>query len=200
MAFFVSACGSDISEDRVKTGNIVFLGDSITEGYEVSEKDRYTTLIQQYLEREGYDYTVINQGISGDKTEDGLERLEAVLEAEPEVVVVALGGNDFLKRVTISKSQKNLTDIIQAIQEKNADVMLVGVTAPPTRGLGYVGEAKKMYKHLAKENDLVLMPNILKGIMLDQRYMQSDNIHPNEAGHKVIAENMWEDLVPLLRK
>ncbi len=197
----VGCGGPEIAEDRPKTGKIVALGDSNTEGYGVEESETYVSLLNKKLQEEGYtEYEVINLGVSGDKTSDGLKRVGAVLEQDPEIVMVALGGNDFLRGQPMAKVQQNLRDIIIAVRAQKADALLVGVIAPPTRGLGYMGSAKDMYKAVAKEFEIPLFPNILKGISLDQRYMQSDKIHANPKGHEVIAENMWEYLQPLLRE
>lgn len=197
----VSGCGgNNISLERPTTGNIVFLGDSITRGYEVETTERYTALIESQLDAAGFtNYTVVNQGVDGDKTSDALERLEAVLSVEPEIVVLALGGNDFLRSRPLVETQANLNRIIENLVAENIEVILVGVSAPPLRGLSYSSNAKKMYQAVADEHDLVFMPNILKGMMLDQRYMQRDNIHPKVEGHQKIAENMWSYLEPSLR-
>lgn len=197
----VAGCGEKpIAEDRPQTGNIVFLGDSITRGYEVDESERYTTLLADKLSTNGFEhYTVINQGVDGDKTSDGLARIEAVLVAEPEIVVLALGGNDFLRSRPLTELQSNLKQIIETLQNQNIEVILVGVSAPPFKGLSYSSGAKQMYESVAESYELEFMPNILKGMVLDQRYMQSDNIHPTVLGHERIAENLWPYLESRLR-
>lgn len=198
----LTGCGGpDISEDRPTTGKIVALGDSNTEGYGVEAAETYVSLLNTKISAGDFaDYEVINLGVSGDKTSDGLARIDSVLAEDPEIVIVALGGNDFLRGQATSKVEKNLRGIITPLQAKNIDVLLVGIIAPPTKGLGYMGQAKDVYKNISKDLDVVLMPNILKGIALDTRYMQSDKIHANPKGHQEIAENMWEYLEPLLRK
>ena len=198
---FLQGCGgNDIAEDRPKTGVIVVFGDSITKGHGVGTGQGYVDLLGHRLQNSAFkSYRVVNLGITRDKTSDGIARIKTVLDENPEIVILALGGNDFLQRKTIQEIDSNFRVIIQAIKKTKADILLVGVTAPPTRGFGYIGEAKRMYKSLAKAFDLAFMPNILKGILLDQRYMQSDRVHPNGAGHIKISENMWEYLTPLLR-
>lgn len=201
VSFGLLACGTAINENRPVTGNIVFLGDSITEGYGVETSQRFTHLIEEKFKTAGFDqYTVVNQGITGDKTEDGLDRIDAVIAQKPEIVVLALGGNDFLRGTRLERVDQNLRAIITPLQEQHIEVLLAGVVAPPMKGLGYSGSAKNLYKGLAEDFGLVLMPNLLKGLVLDQRFMQSDNVHPNAAGHVLIAENLWGYLQPLLRQ
>lgn len=201
-AILLVGCGGpDISPDRPRTGNIVVLGDSLTEGYGVNESARYTTHLLAKLRLMGYEnYRLINLGVSGDTTADGLARVHQVFQFEPEIVIVALGGNDFLRGTDTTIVEQNLREIIAGLTPTKADVLLVGVAAPPTRGLGYTSQARRMYKGLANSLELPLMPNILKGLLLDQRYMQSDNIHPNPTGHLKISDNMWRYLKPMLRR
>jgi acyl-CoA thioesterase-1 len=202
LPFFMAGCGGySINENRPTTGKIVFLGDSITEGYGVETEERFSSLIEEKLNTDLYaSYEVINLGVSGDKVADGLARLETVLEAQPEIVVLALGGNDFLRGTRLETVANDLREILTLLKNRNIDVVLTGVVAPPMKGLGYTGTVKNMYKDLAAEYELVFMPNILKGLVLDQRYMQSDNIHPKAAGHVLIANNLWEYLEPMLRQ
>lgn len=204
MVFALSLTAFDDStsiENRPKTGNMVFLGDSITSGYGVEANQSYPALLQEKLTASKLEPAlVINQGVSGDKSADGLVRLKAVLQAEPEVVVLALGGNDFLRGTSLAEVEKNLSDIITRLQSQNIHVVLVGVVAPPTKGLGYTRAVKQMYAKLAQDFEVVFLPNILKGLVLDQRYMQTDNIHPKSEGHFLIAENMWKTLKPILRQ
>lgn len=201
MLFTLSGCGDKpIAEDRPKTGNIVFLGDSITRGYEVEENERFTALLADKLSAHGFaHYSVVNQGVDGDKTSDGLARLEAVLAAEPEIVVLALGGNDFLRSRPLTELATNLQQIIERLQAEKIEVILVGVSAPPFKGFSYSSGAKQMYESIAETYELEFMPNILKGMVLDQRFMQTDNIHPTVLGHERIAENLWPYLEDRLR-
>ena len=195
------ACGGiEISEDRPTTGNLVFLGDSLTEGYQVEAAENFPSLIKNKLRAESFDnYEVINLGISGDRTADALKRLEAVLQAEPEIVVLALGGNDFLKSTSLLKVEENLKSIIEPLIAQDIEVVLIGVVAPPFKGFAYTRNVKAMYERVANEYNLAFLPNILKGLILDQRYMQPDNVHPTPAGYGLIADSVWEVLQPLLR-
>jgi len=200
-ALFITACGGDeIAEERPQTGNIVAFGASITEGFGVQTGEGYVDVLQQKLEAKGYDYKVINQGISGHTTTQGLARVDKVLDEEPEIVILALGGNDFLRATPLTTVEKNLRDLITQIKTTKADILLVGVTAPPTKGIRYTLDARKVFQNVAEDFDLALIPNYLKGLALDQRYMLPDGIHPNPAGHQKLAENMWPILEPLLRK
>ena len=197
LPFLLWGCGGyKISADRPTTKNIVVLGDSITAGYGVEMGERYTQLLQFRLRSDRY--VIKNLGVTGDTTAQGLARIEEVIAAEPEIVIVALGGNDFIQGKPLTEVAANLREIIKQVQTTKADVLLVGVIAPPTRGLGYSLEAKKMFKEVAEDMNVVLMPNFLKGILLDQRYML-DQVHPNAAGHQILSDNMWEYLQPMVR-
>ena len=200
-ALTLPACGGlEISEDRPITRNIVFFGDSLTEGYQVEADENFPSLIQNKLRVESFDqYEVLNLGVSGDRTADALERLESVLEAKPEIVVLALGGNDFLKSTSLLRVEENLKLIIEPLLAQDIEVVLIGVVAPPFKGFAYTREVKKMYQGLADDYNLAFVPNILKGLILDQRYMQPDNVHPTPAGYVLIADSVWEVLQPLLR-
>ncbi len=200
-ALLLTACGGyQISDDRPTTGNIVVLGASVVEGYGVQDTERYADLLQARLNTSGYNYTIINQGISGDTTGDGLKRIDEVIKAEPEIIILALGGNDFIQRKKLDEVEANLRVLVTKIQEVNADILMIGVIAPPTRGFDYSLDSRKVFERVAEDFDLTLMPSYFKGILLDSRYMQSDGIHPKPAGHVKIADNVWELLEPMLRK
>ena len=133
---------------------------------------------------------IVNLGVAGDTTGDGLERLDDVMAQDPKVVIVLLGGNDTLKRVPVETTYANLDSIIKQITAKGVGVVLVGAPG----GL-YGGRYDDMYETLAKKHGVAYVPNILKGI-ISRPELMSDSIHPNDAGHVIIADR----IEPLLRQ
>lgn len=185
----------------IHSGVIVAFGDSLTAGHGVDEMVNYPSQLQEKLNQLGYaDYKVLNLGKSGDTTRDGLERVDEIFEHNPEIVIVALGANDAFQRAPLKETQANLTKILKKIHEHNAKILLAGIVPPPTRGLGYIGAFEDMYKELARQFDVVLMPSFLSGVMMRSEYNLSDNIHPNQFGYTIVINNLWPYLEVLLRK
>src|SRR5215213_5661512 len=186
------------SSDKPK---IIAFGDSLTAGFGLSEKESYPFLLQQRLNAEGYNYEVINAGVSGDTSQGGLERIDWSLEQENvRILVLELGANDLLRGLSPSKMKKNLGEIIRKAQAKKIQVLLCGMLAPPTMGAKYQQEFVKAFPDLADEYKVEFLPFILEGIALDKKLNQADGIHPNAEGEKILAENVYKGLKPLLQK
>jgi acyl-CoA thioesterase-1 len=180
---------------------IVAFGDSLTAGFGLSEKESYPFLLQQRLNAEGYNYEVINAGVSGDTSQGGLERIDWSLEQENvEILILELGANDLLRGLSPSKMKKNLGSIIEKAQAKKIQVLLCGMLAPPNMGAKYQAEFVQAFPALADEYKVEFMPFILEGIALDKKLNQADGIHPNAEGEKVLTENIYKALQPMLRK
>lgn len=175
------------------TKTILFLGDSLTEGLGVSKESAYPnlvkTLIQTNLNKK---INVINGGVSGSTTSDGLSRLRWYLKRKPDIVFVALGANDGLRGLNLSQSQKNLEEIINYALKSNAKVLLAGMLIPPNYGPEYSQKFKNMYENIKTKYMIRSMPFLLKGIAGEKRFNQADGIHPNEDGHKIIAKEVFE--------
>jgi acyl-CoA thioesterase-1 len=180
---------------------IIAFGDSLTAGFGLSEKESYPFLLQQRLNAEGYNYEVINAGVSGDTSQGGLERIDWSLEQENvQILVLELGANDLLRGLSPSKMKKNLGAIIEKAQAKKIQVLLCGMLAPPTMGAKYQQEFVKAFPDLADEYKVEFVPFILEGIALDKKLNQADGIHPNAEGEKILADNVYKGLKPLLQK
>ena len=185
--FLLTACGGD--EPIVLSGeNIICFGDSLTYGTGAARNKSYPAQLSAMI-----GLPVINAGIPGNTTADGLERLETdVLERSPRIVLITLGGNDMKNGVRKDIAFMNLKLLISAIQEKGGLVILGGVKFPILdKGYG------KMYKRLAKETDIILIPDILSGLIGKDKYM-SDPIHPNAAGYKIMATKFHKAIEPYL--
>jgi lysophospholipase L1-like esterase len=185
--FLLAACGG--SEPVTLSGeNIICFGDSLTYGTGAAQNKSYPAQLSAMT-----DQPVINAGIPGNTTADGLERLETdVLEKSPRIVLITLGGNDLKNGVHKDVAFMNLKTIIEAIQAEGGLVVLGGVKfIILDKGYG------EMYKKLAKETDIILMPNILGGLIGKDKYM-SDPIHPNGAGYEIMAQKFHKAIEPYL--
>jgi acyl-CoA thioesterase I len=177
---------------------IVAFGDSLTAGHGVDAGQSYPDYLQAELNRRGYSYRVVNAGISGDTTTGGLVRISQVLELRPAIVILALGANDGLRGIPVSSSEKNLDEIIVVLRKAGAAVVLAGMTLPPNYGPVYIRSFERMFTTLAARHKLPLIPFLLAGVAGTTRYMQGDGLHPNAEGCRLVAQNVFKSLEPLL--
>ncbi|MFK7823538.1 MAG: arylesterase [Oligoflexales bacterium] len=185
--------------EKKKISKIIFLGDSITAGYGVNKSQAYPALLATKLKDAKLDsYNIINGGISGSTTASGLSRLKWQLKGKPKFIIIALGANDGLRGTKVDKTKDNLEEIINLAKESDLKILLAGMMMPPNYGKQYTKEFAKIFPELAAKYQIPLMPFLLKGVAGEPKLNQSDGIHPNEAGHKVIAEEMWPYLRQLL--
>jgi acyl-CoA thioesterase I len=179
--------------------SIVVVGDSLSSGYGLSAEQSWVTLLQDRLESEGYEYTVVNASIAGDTSAGGLARLPRLLEThQPAVVVLELGGNDGLRGQPVQALRDNLAEMIEASLASGAEVLLTGIQIPPNYGPAYTSALAAVYPELAERFDVPLVPFLLDGVALNPGLMQHDHIHPNASGQKVIFDNVWRVLATLL--
>ena len=177
---------------------IAALGDSLTAGLGVAADEAYPARLEARLAREGYAYRVVNAGVSGDTTAGGLRRVDWVLRARPEIVIVALGANDGLRAQSPQAMRENLAAIVKRVQAAGARVLLVGMRLPPNYGAEYTREFQAVFPEVARTTGVALMPFLLDGVAADPRLNQPDGIHPTAAGYQVIADRLWPYLRPLL--
>jgi acyl-CoA thioesterase I len=209
----VSACGygRESSNDAPPAGaaaaqptaersrpRIVALGDSLTAGLGLPESESYPSLLQERIDADGYDFEVVNAGVSGDTSAGGLRRLEWALEGDVKILILALGANDALRGLSVMEMRRNLEAIIQGAQERGVTVLLAGMEAPPNYGLEYTVQFRQVYRDLAREHDLVSVPFLLEGVAGQSTYNQSDGIHPNREGARLVAETIWRALKPMI--
>ena len=180
-------------------GVVVALGDSLTAGLGVAADEAFPARLQARLRAEGYDYRVVNAGVSGDTTAGGLRRVDWALHAHPDVVIVALGANDGLRGQSPQAIRANLEEIVARLQASGARVLLVGMRLPPNYGAEYTKEFEAVFPAVARRAKIALMPFLLDGVAADPRLNQADGIHPTAAGQQMIADRLWPYLRPLLR-
>jgi acyl-CoA thioesterase-1 len=179
---------------------IACFGDSLTAGLGLDAGQSFPDLLQKELDRRGYRYRVANFGVSGDTTQDGLARLPLVLADKPALVVLELGANDGLRGQPVSVTRDNLAQIIEALRQSGARVVLAGITLPPNYGPAYIGRFQALYPELAAKYKLPLIPFLLEGVGGNGRLMQRDGLHPNAAGARIVSGTVLKALEPLLQK
>jgi acyl-CoA thioesterase-1 len=180
---------------------ILFFGNSLTAGYGLEPSEAFPALIQQKLDSLGYQYRVVNAGLSGETTASGLSRLDWVLEQQPvSIFVLELGANDGLRGIEPTETQRNLAAIIDQVRVANpaVDIVLAGMLVPPNMGNVYTDRFQKVFPAVAEAKDVTLIPFLLEGVAGDPELNQADGIHPTAAGQKIVAENVWPALKPLL--
>jgi len=179
---------------------IVCFGDSLTAGYGAELGKSYPDFLQADLDGKGYHYRVINKGISGNTTKDGVERLDTILSLKPAIVVVEFGGNDGLRGLRIEDTRANLDKILNALKTSGTKIVMAGITLPPDYGPDYIRQFNETYTLLAKKYDTPLLPFLLKGVFGVDGMMQADNTHATAQGNKIVAGNVLSLIRPLLKK
>jgi acyl-CoA thioesterase-1 len=180
--------------------NIVFFGNSLTAGYGVDPSQAFPALIQAKLDSLKLPYQVINAGLSGETSAGGNNRIDWILRQSLYIFILELGGNDGLRGIPLSETSKNLQFIIDKVKQKysSSKIIMAGMQIPPNMGKKYTSEFKAMFQQLVVRNKIYLIPFLLEGVGGVPELNQQDGIHPNVQGHKIVAENVWKVLMPLL--
>jgi acyl-CoA thioesterase I len=190
--------------DASKVITIVALGDSLTAGYGLSRQQAYPALVAEKMRAAGYEFEVVNAGSSGDTTAGGLRRLPAILRAHKkiDIFILELGINDAFRGVPIDQVRANLQAIIDQVRARHptAAIVIAGMQLPDLSSDDYVGAFGGIFGALAEKNHATLIPYLLEGVGGNPELNQWDRVHPNAAGQRVVAENVWRVLEPLLRK
>jgi acyl-CoA thioesterase-1 len=212
-AIFLAGCGlekspanydgnSDEPARAAATGArpvIVAFGDSLTAGYGLNHGESFADDLQRELDRRGYMFRVVNQGISGDTTSGGLTRVEEAIALKPKVVILELGANDGLRGMPVETTRQNLAAMIDAFQGAGARVLLCGMTLPRNYGADYIHSFEQIFPGLAREKKTALMPFFLDGVAVHRDLLQPDGLHPTAKGAQIVARNVMPYLTPLLR-
>jgi len=190
-----------------ETLTIAALGDSLTQGYGLAVEDGFVPQLQNWLDENGADVTLINAGVSGDTTAGGLSRVVWTLTPDVDGMIVALGGNDLLRGLDPKVSRANLDGILSAAQKADVDVLLVGMNAPGNYGPEYKSAFDGMYPDLAAEYGTELLDSFFQGLAVDgklpelsqaQQYFQADGVHPNKEGVSRIVAAMGPKVLDLI--
>ncbi|HKP10920.1 MAG TPA: arylesterase [Blastocatellia bacterium] len=196
------ASGTPASAPPAKSvAKIVAFGDSLTAGYGLSPEESYPALLQKKLAADGFEYEVVNAGISGDTTAGGVRRIDWSLEGgDVKVVILELGANDILRGQPVSEMKKNLSAIIERAKARGAQVLLAGMEAPTNSGIDYRRWTHGAFSELAKEHSVPMIPFLLDRVAGIQSLNQPDGIHPNAQGAHIVADTVYQYLKPMLEK
>jgi len=187
---------SDVESGRV----IVAFGDSLTAGFGVPTDQTYPARLGERLKREGYDYRVVNAGVSGDTTAGGVRRVDWALRLKPEIVILELGVNDAFRGQKLAGVRANLDQMVTRFQAAGARVLVAGMRLPPNYGDRYAEDFHRLYAEVARAHRAALMPFFLDGVGAVARLNQADGIHPTAEGYTIVVDRLWPYLVPLLQR
>ena len=174
------------------------LGDSLTAGLGLLEMQAYPALLQQKIDDEGYNFTVVNSGVSGDTSAAGLQRLDWALDGDVKILILELGANDGLRGLPPAEMKKNLASIIERSHERGVSVLLLGMEAPPNFGNEYTVSFRQVYRDLARQYRVAFVPFMLDKVAGHADLNQRDGIHPNVEGTRIVADTIWNKLKPML--
>lgn len=197
LVFYIFAFDNDQTETKAK--KILIIGDSLSAAYNIDETKAWPQLLEQRLHADNPDHILINKSINGDTTRSGIERLPELLEVhKPDIVIIALGGNDALRHYSTVSIRENLESMVQLSQKNYAKVLLCAIRLPAHIGPIYRKAYRNVFSNLAEEYETGLIPFMLKGISDNPRMMQSDGIHPRQKAQSFILDNVWQGLSLLL--
>jgi acyl-CoA thioesterase-1 len=197
--FLLFILASFASAETVVPPRVVFLGDSLTAGYQLPKERAYPALVQAKVREAGLAWDVVNAGISGDTSAGALRRVEGAL-AGARLLVVAIGCNDGLRGHDVGAMKRNIDAILTAARAKKVPAVLVQMEIPPNYGPKYSQAFHDVYPELAKKHEVPLAPFFLEGVGGEPDLNLPDGIHPNPKGHTIIAEAVWKAIEPHLRE
>lgn len=189
-------------QNTADTNVILFFGTSLTAGMGLDPNGAFPAVIQEKIDSLNLPYEVVNAGLSGETTASGKNRINWVLNQKVAVFVLELGANDGLRGIPLKETKNNLQAIIDIVKEKNQEtkIVLVGMEIPPNMGEAYTSEFRNIFPDLAKKNKLDLVPFLLKDVGGIPELNQPDGIHPTAEGQKILANNVWKVLKPVIDK
>lgn len=178
---------------------VLVLGDSLSAEYGIARGAGWVALLEKRLQEENINARVVNASISGETTSGGRTRLPSLLEQHrPALVVIELGGNDGLRGLPLMAAESNLRAMINMSKKAKSHVLLVGMQIPPNYGRTYTNRFFAMYKKLAQDMKVSLVPFLLEGVADQPQLFQADRIHPQADAHPIMLDNIWPRLKPLL--
>jgi acyl-CoA thioesterase-1 len=194
------APGGAADENGAKQKTILFFGNSLTAGYGLEPAQAFPALIQEKLDSAHLHYKVINAGLSGETSAGGKSRISWVLRQPIDVFVLELGANDGLRGIPLASTRQNLQAILDTVRQKSpgAQLVIAGMQLPPNLGASYTGEFREIFRELAQKNNATLIPFLLEGVGGVPDLNQPDGIHPTAEGHRIVSQNVWQVLQPVL--
>jgi len=176
-------------------GTIVAFGNSLTEGFLVDEEQAYPAQLEKKLQANGYNYKVVNSGISGETSSGALSRVNWVLKLKPDIVILETGANDGFRGISPELVEKNISETIRILKERGVRVVLAGMQMLRNLGGEYTTAFGKIYPSVAEKQGVILAPFFLEGIAGDPKLNQADSIHPTAEGYKIVVENLYPYVV-----
>ena len=183
----IIACGTALADDSIV---VSAFGDSLSAGYGLPENKGFAPALQTALSQLNVSAKVINAGVSGETSADGLARVDWMLRKKPDIVIVEFGANDMFRGTPISETEKNLSEIVARIQKTGVRVLLVGMEPPANYNVVHRLRYSYMYSSIADDYDVPLYPFFLEGVALNPALNLSDGIHPNATGTAIVARNI----------
>ena len=193
-----SSSPTSVASARQNLPKIVAFGDSLTAGYGLKPAESFPSLLQRKLEADGFQYEVVNAGVSGDTSAGGVRRLDWSLEGDVRIVILELGANDFLRGQPVKETRKNLAQIIERCKERDIEVLLAGMLTLTSAGDQYQREIAGMFQSLAEEYDVQMIPFFLENVAGVERLNLPDRVHPNAEGTRIVADTVYRYLKPIL--
>ncbi|MCC7264616.1 MAG: arylesterase [Candidatus Latescibacteria bacterium] len=195
-------CGRAAAAPADSSQVILFFGDSLSAGYGLEQRQAFPALIQDRLDSLGWNFQVVNAGLSGETSAAGRRRIGWLLKRRVEVLVLELGANDGLRGVSPAETERNLQEILTAVKTRypQAALVLAGMQLPPNLGPEYTAQFQALFPRLAKRNQAALIPFLLEGVGGVPELNQADGIHPTAEGHRRVAATVWKTLEPVLRQ
>jgi acyl-CoA thioesterase I len=199
LSLFCASALADSPADRPTAASplIVALGDSLTSGQGIGQMNAYPAALQELIDQAGLNLTVVNAGVPGDTSTRAANRIDRVLDGDVRILIVALGANDGLRGTPIPQLKANFSRIVETAQARGIVVLLCGMEALPVHGWDYSVQFHQAYREIADRYHLELVPFLLMNVIGDANMMQRDRMHPNAAGAREIAANIWPYLKPL---
>ena len=193
-----ASIGSD--SKTVRTPVVLFFGTSLTAGYGLAPEQAFPALIEKRARDEGMPIKVVNAGLSGETTAGAVRRIDWVLRTPADLVVIEGGANDALRGLSPDAARANLEKLVSAVRAKQpgAKIALVQMEAPPNYGTAYTRSFRAIYTDVAKKQNIPLLPFLLSGVAGTSRLNQADGVHPNVAGERIVADNIWKGLKPIV--
>jgi len=186
------SCFNTFSAELSAPKKLVLLGDSLTEGLGVSRDSTFAALVQEKLKKNNKNWIVTNSGVSGSTSASAPSRMKWILKSKPDLILLAIGANDALRGLKIEATKKNILEAIMLAQKSAVKVILAGMLAPPNYGKSYTQEFSKLYKDVAHQTKVKLIPFLLEGVAGHPELNIADGLHPNEKGHQIVAEIVYK--------
>lgn len=183
----------------VYEGTIIALGDSLTAGLGVAENEAFPAVLEQKLRREGFNWQVINAGISGETSSGALSRVKWIIARQPDIVILETGANDGLRGIPVQLIRENLSRAVQLLQEAEVEVVLVGMRMLQNLGAAYTAEFAALYSQVAAQRQVILVPFLLAEVAGQPALNLPDAIHPNPAGHRLVAQTVYPYVVKAIQ-